>query len=117
MFLKNKNIIFKIKRSKVTDYAALRQTSFSRTFQESPLNSSTFQASGNPEKIHILAGLSSSADWFESYLVQNLEDRLLVLRPKWAVTGEKQSSGFPTKRDSNQPAQLQRLARKLKFSL
>ena len=26
MFLKNKNIIFKIRRSKVTDYAALRQT-------------------------------------------------------------------------------------------
>ena len=25
------------------------------------------------------------------------------------------SSGFPTKRDSNQPAQLQKLARKLKF--
>ena len=25
MFLKNKNIIFKIRRSKVTDYAALRQ--------------------------------------------------------------------------------------------
>ena len=28
MFLKNKNIIFKIRRSKVTDYAALRKTSF-----------------------------------------------------------------------------------------
>ena len=26
MFLKNKNIIFKIKRSKVTDYAALKRT-------------------------------------------------------------------------------------------
>ena len=28
MFLKNKNIIFKIRRSKVTDYAALKHTSF-----------------------------------------------------------------------------------------
>ena len=28
MFLKNKNIIFKIRRSKVTDYAALRKFSF-----------------------------------------------------------------------------------------
>ena len=27
MFLKNKNIIFKIRRSKVTDYAALREQS------------------------------------------------------------------------------------------
>ena len=27
MFLKNKNIIFKIRRSKVTDYAALNETS------------------------------------------------------------------------------------------
>ena len=28
MFLKNKNIIFKIRRSKVTDYAALRDKFF-----------------------------------------------------------------------------------------
>ena len=29
MFLKNKNIIFKIRRSKVTDYAALKEVFFS----------------------------------------------------------------------------------------
>ena len=33
----------------------------------------------------------------------------------WAPTRETLSSGFLTKSDSNQPAQLQRLARKLKF--
>ena len=32
MFLKNKNIIFKIRRSKVTDYAALRRISMLRKF-------------------------------------------------------------------------------------
>ena len=36
---------------------------------------------------------------------------------KWAPTRENLSSGFPTKWDSNQPAQLKRLARKLKFRL
>ena len=34
---------------------------------------------------------------------------------KWASTQENQSSGFPTMQDSNQPAQLQKLARMLKF--
>ena len=34
-----------------------------------------------------------------------------------ASTRENLSSGFPTKRDSNQSPQLQRLARKLKFHL
>ena len=33
----------------------------------------------------------------------------------WASTRQELSSGFPTKRDSNQSPQLQRLARKLKF--
>ena len=37
MFLKNKNIIFKIRRSKVTDYAALNKTigimNFAKHFQ------------------------------------------------------------------------------------
>ena len=33
----------------------------------------------------------------------------------WASSRENLSSGFPTKRVSNQPAQLQRLARKLIF--
>ena len=33
----------------------------------------------------------------------------------WAATRENLSSGFPTKRDSNQPPQLERLARKLKI--
>ena len=33
----------------------------------------------------------------------------------WASLRQNQSSGFPTKRDSNQSHQLQRLARKLKF--
>ena len=35
----------------------------------------------------------------------------------WAATRENLSSGFPTKRVSNQSPQLQRLARKLKFHL
>ena len=35
----------------------------------------------------------------------------------WALLRENPSTVFPTKRDSNQPAQLQRLARKLKFCL
>ena len=33
----------------------------------------------------------------------------------WASTREDLSSGFPTMQDSNQPAQLQRVARELKF--
>ena len=33
----------------------------------------------------------------------------------WAPSQENLSSGFPSKRDSNQSPQLQRLARKLKF--
>ena len=37
------------------------------------------------------------------------------LRPLWAASGENLSSGFPTKRVSNQSSQLHRLARKLKF--
>ena len=32
VFLKNKNIIFKIRRSKVTDYAALKQRRLSRVY-------------------------------------------------------------------------------------
>ena len=32
MFLKNKNIIFKIRRSKVTDYAALKHSSLRLVF-------------------------------------------------------------------------------------
>ena len=36
---------------------------------------------------------------------------------RWASSREKQSSGFPTKPDSNQSPQLQRLSRKLKFHL
>ena len=32
MFLKNKNIIFKIRRSKVTDYAALNESIFNVRF-------------------------------------------------------------------------------------
>ena len=35
----------------------------------------------------------------------------------WAATQENLSSGFPTKRVSNQSPQLQRLVRKLKFHL
>ena len=35
----------------------------------------------------------------------------------WASSRENMSSGFPRKRDSNQPAQLQRMARKLEFRL
>ena len=35
----------------------------------------------------------------------------------WASSRENLSSGFPTKRDSNQSPQLQRLARKKKFHL
>ena len=35
----------------------------------------------------------------------------------WASSRENLSSGFPTKRVSNQSPQLQRLARKLKFHL
>ena len=35
----------------------------------------------------------------------------------WAVSRENLSSGFQTKRVSNQSPQLQRLARKLKFHL
>ena len=34
-----------------------------------------------------------------------------------AATRENLSSGFPTKQDSNQSSQLQRLARKFKFRL
>ena len=34
---------------------------------------------------------------------------------KWAAPQENLSSGFPTKQGSNPPAQLWRLARKLKF--
>ena len=37
--------------------------------------------------------------------------------PKWASSRENLSSGFPTKRGSNQSPQLQRLARKMKFHL
>ena len=33
----------------------------------------------------------------------------------WALMQQNLSSGFPTKRDPNQSAQVQRLARKLKF--
>ena len=40
-----------------------------------------------------------------------------ALFDNWDVTGENLSSGFQTKWDLNQPAQLQRLARKLKFRL
>ena len=35
----------------------------------------------------------------------------------WASLRENLSAGFPTKQDSNQSNQLQRLARKLKFCL
>ena len=46
MFLKNKNIIFKIRRSKVTDYAALSRAlekfSITSQFLGSKLQKSTF---------------------------------------------------------------------------
>ena len=35
----------------------------------------------------------------------------------WALSRENLSSEFPTKPDSNQPAQLQRLARKVKIRM
>ena len=35
----------------------------------------------------------------------------------WALLRENLSLGFPTKSDSNQPAQLQRLARKIKIRM
>ena len=41
MFLKNKNIIFKIRRSKVTDYAALKQGYRYHKIRKAFLNSTT----------------------------------------------------------------------------
>ena len=41
----------------------------------------------------------------------------LVLLYLWASSRQNLSSGFPTKRVSNQPPQQQRLARNLKFHL
>ena len=44
-------------------------------------------------------------------------DRKTIFQTIWAVTRENLSLGFPTKRDSNQSDQLQRLARNLKIYL
>ena len=44
----------------------------------------------------------------------NTDNKLQII---WALTRETLSSGFPSKRDSNQSPQLQRLARKLEASL
>ena len=60
--------------------------------------------------------LYSLAGWLEHELVGNREDRFLPLQPKYGLRRENLSSGFLTKQDSNQSDQLQRLARKLKFS-
>ena len=48
-----------------------------------------------------------------------LNDRRVTERPvkKWASSRENLSSGFSTKRVSNQSPKLQRLARKMKFRL
>ena len=43
MFLKNKNFIFKIRRSKVTDYAALNMLGKSDKIQGLPSNLSLFR--------------------------------------------------------------------------
>ena len=91
MFLKNRNIISKIKRSKVTDYAALRvifqyfsmQIQVSRTFQENPLYSSTFEACAYSPVCVLMC-------FFRSPLIQNPKIKriqCLTLRgpetPKW----------------------------------
>ena len=61
----------------------------------------------------------------QSLAVGKLAQRILCKEPKnkeignvlthMGLVARKPVFGFPTKRDSNQPAQLQRLARKLKF--
>ena len=54
----------------------------------------------------------------ESYLNTDPEERFSRDHAhNWASSRQNLSSGFPTKQDSNRTAQLQRLARKLKFHL
>ena len=54
---------------------------------------------------------------FRRRLHNNKIDILVDHLSIWASPQEDLSSGFPTKRVSNQSPQLQRLARKLKFHL
>ena len=52
-----------------------------------------------------------------SFAFNNFSVLLQLSAIIWALSGENLSSGFPTKWYSNQPAQLQRLARKSKYRL
>ena len=69
------------------------------------------------------ASLCSWADWFESNLVKNPEDRFsrdmahmwLCHTVIWAMSRENLSSGFATREDTNRPAQPQKLGRCVKF--
>ena len=47
MFLKNKNIIFKIRRSKVTDYAALRSKAYLCCFTQFTLDQPKLTVNGS----------------------------------------------------------------------
>ena len=71
--------------------------------------------------LHILASQASlrcvlEEETYPLLSARSTQEDLDVIE-KWASSRENLSSGFPTKRVSNQSPQLQRLARKLKFHL
>ena len=55
--------------------------------------------------------------WLTLFSTKTTQVTISLVFLYWASPRQNLSSGFPTKWDSNQPAQLQRLARKLKFCL
>ena len=52
--------------------------------------------------------------YFEKFKMTLYDEKVLKIL-KWASSRQNLSSGFPTKPDSNQSPQLQRLARKLEL--
>ena len=57
----------------------------------------------------------TSFNLYATIMKWSLETEKIHMTIMWASTRQNLSSGFPKERDTNQSAQPQRLARKLKF--
>ena len=65
-------------------------------------------------KKNVVISLSGTTDCLQSYRIVHFFSSLVT---KWASSRENRSLGFPTRCDSNRPAQPQKLARGLKFPI
>ena len=73
MFLKNKNIIFKIRRSKVTDYAALRVRNKKNLILNSIIYVLGTQKNLYEHPKHMLTAIGKNIYYFENLSLSNIK--------------------------------------------